>query len=217
MSEKIKQEDDKATIMAQKEKATPTAKSTAKKRKIQKPRAIADSEPEMSSEDDFDPDDGGSPTPASKRRRTELTFAESAAVTAVKSPPTTRATRRKSLSGPATSYRDPSPSPSDIDVRNSVGVRPSDIPFDELLYEHGVRHYDEPLLGRQEIVRSNPAALIPDIIKRGGGPRRQPGETLGRIHDKVREKMQRKNVQYAQEETFKNIAAQSVSDEQETN
>jgi hypothetical protein len=216
ISEKIKYED-----IAAKEKPTPTpAKSTAKKRALKKPKVVVDSEQEMSSQDEFDPneDNRTCPTLASKRRRTELSFAESAAATAIKSPPATRATRRKSLPGPDRSYREPSPSLSDIDIRNSVGVQPSDRPFDELLYEQGVRHYDEPLLGRQQPVISNPVACIPAIIARGGAPRRQPGETLARIQEQVRDRAQwmEDNVKYAQEETIRNLEEQRVSAEKET-
>jgi hypothetical protein len=220
MSEEIKHED-----IAAKQKPTPAAKSTAKKRAPKRPKVV-DSDPEVSSEDEFDPDDGGSPI-AKKRRRTELTFAESAAATAaLKSPPPRRATRGKSLPDPATSQRERSPSLSEADIRKSVGVRPSEISFeemlrprdriDELMCAHGVGHYDEHLLGRQQPVVSNPVALIPPIIQRGGAPVRQPGETYARLQEQVRAKLVKDRVQYAQEETARSREEQIVSDERET-
>jgi hypothetical protein len=227
MSVEIKREDAKAVIAEQKERAKATPKSTAQKRKIKKPKAVADNEREMSSEDEFDPNDRVSPTPASKRRRTELTFAESAAATAVKSLPATRATCRKSLPGPGPSYREPSPSPSDlIDARKSVGTRFADIPFDQQihghidqqLYKNAVSGYDEPLLGRQNPVMSNPVAVIPARIKRGANPRRQPDETEEGLQNQVRENMQnmqKENADRAMEETLRNIQEQRVSDKQE--
>ena len=208
-------------MVDQKERAKATPKSTAQKRKIKKPKVVADNEPEMSSEGEFDLDDRGSPTPASKRRRTELTFAESAAATAVKSPPATRATRRKSLPGPRPSYREPSPSPSDLVVaRKSVGTRFADIPWkdqvnDQLLYDNVVAPYDEPLLGRRDPVMSNPVAVIPARVKRGGLPRVQPGETQERLQNKARERLQKdqkENGDRAQEETHRSIEEQRVSD-----
>jgi hypothetical protein len=224
MIEEIKHED-----IAAKPKPTPPAKSTAKKRALKTPKVV-DSDPEMSSEDDFDPENDGSPV-AKKRRCTELTFAESAAATAaLKSPPPRRATRGKSLPDPATPHRERSPSLSEADIRKSVGVRPSEISFeemlrprdriDELMRAHGVGHYDEHLLARQQPVTSNPVALIPPIIERGGAPRRQPDETYARIQEQVRAKLSGKEVEdhvkYAQEETARNLAEQKVSDERET-
>jgi hypothetical protein len=220
MIEEIEHED-----IAAKQKPTPPAKSTAKKRALKKPKVVG-SDPEMSSEDDFDPEDDGSPV-AKKRRRTELTFAESAATNAMlKSPPARRATRSKSLPEPATSERERSPELSEADIRKYMGVRPSEIQFeemlrprdriDELMREHGVGHYDEHLLCRQQPVMSSPAALIPPIIQRGGAPRRQPGETYARLQEQVRAKLAQDRVRYAQEETARNREEQIVSDERET-
>ncbi|CAN9233384.1 unnamed protein product [Alternaria alternata] len=151
-------------------------KSSAKKRAIKKKAPL--DETEESSEDEFEPDDT-SPTPSKRRRtgrrRSELTFAESALATALRTPPATRATR-KSL--PAPTHRAPSSPASDPgNAGTSVGYGPSgflssEFMGDKDLYDVGIKPYkDQPLLARREPVISNPANRIPDIIKRGGKPR----------------------------------------------
>ncbi|CAN9096865.1 unnamed protein product [Alternaria alternata] len=142
-------------------------KSSAKKRAIKKKAPL--DETEESSEDEFEPDDT-SPTPSKRRRRSELTFAESALATALRTPPATRATR-KSL--PAPTHRAPSSPASDPgNAGTSVGYGPSgflssEFMGDKDLYDVGIKPYkDQPLLARREPVISNPANRIPDIIKR---------------------------------------------------
>lgn len=197
------------------EAVSSTQKSSAKKRAIRKKPVVLDSEvDELSSEDDFEPDDH-SPTP-SKKRRTELTFAESALATATRTPPATRATRRSTT---APTYHDPlSPhsDPVDGSVRSggrSNGYLGGEYKGDEGLYEVAIGPYDEPLLSRQNPVLSNPASRIPDIIKRGGAPRPQ-GETYKYIQKHLRDKMQSDQTGgTAQEETVASLADQSVSNE----
>ncbi|KAI4950182.1 hypothetical protein J4E91_004838 [Alternaria rosae] len=200
---------------APKEAVSSTQKSSAKKRATRKKPVVLDSEvDELSSEDDFEPDDH-SPTP-SKKRRTELTFAESALATATRTPPATRATRRPTT---APTYRDPSsPHPDLVDgaVRSggrSNGHLGGEYKGDEGLYDVAIGPYDEPLLSRQNPVLSNPASRIPDIIKRGGVPRPQ-GETYKYIQKYLRDKMQSDQTgETAQEETVASLADQSVSNE----
>lgn len=191
-------------------------KSSAKKRAIKKKAPL--DETEESSEDEFEPDDT-SPT-LSKRRRTgrrrsELTFAESALATALRTPPATRATR-KSL--PAPTHRAPSSPASDPgNAGTSIGYGPSgflssDFMGDKDLYDVGIKPYkDQPLLARWEPVISNPANRIPDIIKRGGKPR-PSNQTYHNIQKKLRAKLQQNQVHETdQDETVAHAAEQSVS------
>ena len=184
--------------------APSTKKSTSKKGSAKKKRRTEDSETEDSSEDNFQPDDM-TPTP-SKRRRGELTFAESALATAGRTPPTTRASR-KSIPQEAVSLSAP---PNVVDPRASVGHRLSEI--HNPLYQHAVQGYDEPLLGRRVPVMSNPAANIPAIIKRGGQPRPSVNDIRQNIQDKVREQMQKaKGPGFAYEESTSDMAVHRVS------
>jgi len=184
--------------------APSTRKSTAKKGPAKKKRRTEDSETEDSSVDNFRPDNM-TPTP-SKRRRGELTFAESALATAGRTPPTTRASR-KSIPQEAASL---SASPSVVDPRASVRHGPSEIR--DPLYQHAVQGYDEPLLGRRVPVMSNPAANIPAIIKRGGQPRPSVNDIHRNIQDRVREQMQKANGPgLAHEESTADLAVHRVS------
>ncbi|CAE7211642.1 hypothetical protein PTNB73_09017 [Pyrenophora teres f. teres] len=165
-------------------KAPPAGKSTNKKKSsVNKKRRAEDSTTEDSSEDNFEPDHV-TPTP-SKRRRSELTFAESALATAGRTPPATRASCKSAAQEATLLPALPNP----VGLRASVVDGPSRIR--DLLYQHGVERYDEPLLGRREPVLSNPVANIPAIIKRGGKPRPSADEIYQNIQDKLREKMQK--------------------------
>jgi hypothetical protein len=191
-------------------------KSSAKKRAIKKKAPL--DETEESSEDEFEPDDT-SPTPSKRRRtgrrRPELTFAESALATALRTPPATRATR-KSL--PAPTHRAPSSPASDPgNAGTSVGYGPSgflssDFMGDKDLYNAGIKPYkDQPLLARREPVNSNPANRIPDIIKRGGKPR-PSNQTYHNIQKSLRAKLQQNQVHETdQDEAVAHTAEQSVS------
>ncbi|KAI4606997.1 hypothetical protein J4E83_009752 [Alternaria metachromatica] len=216
-SEEKKEDEVKAeegeVVSAPKETTASAQKSSAKKRSIRKKPVVLDSEvDELSSEDDFEPDDH-SPTP-SKKRKTELTFAESALATATRTPPATRATRRSTT---APTYQDP-PSPHSDPVDGSVrsggrsnGYLGGDYKGDPDLYDAAIGPYDEPLLSRQNPVLSNPASRIPEIIKRGGVPRPQ-GETYKYIQKHLREKMGLEQTgETTGEETVASLAEQSVS------
>ncbi|KAH8636986.1 hypothetical protein IG631_08821 [Alternaria alternata] len=190
-------------------------KSSAKKRAIKKKAPL--DETEESSEDEFEPDDT-SPTPSKRRRtgrrRSELTFAESALATALRTPPATRATR-KSL--PAPTHRAPSSPVSDPgNAGTSVGYGPSgflssDFMGDKDLYDVGIKPYkDQPLLARREPVISNPAKRIPDIIKRGGKSR-PSNQTYHNIQKKLRAKLQQNQAHETdQDETIAHTAEQSA-------
>ncbi|KAF1832488.1 hypothetical protein BDW02DRAFT_423475 [Decorospora gaudefroyi] len=210
MVDESKNGDGEAGKMTEKEKATPIPKSTAKKRAINMKASAVDGEPDVSSEDDFEPDDI-SPTP-SKRPRTDLTFAESALATAARTPPTTRATRRKSLpAGPAASNRDLSPARSDpINPRSSKETRPGGLAPMDLLYQAAVEGYDEPLLGRRQPVMSNPVAEIPTFP-----PRRSVAEMQKLIQEKTLRKVQEKHLAKVQEEALNNDDAQWAMAEKE--
>ncbi|CAN9089170.1 unnamed protein product [Alternaria alternata] len=193
-------------------------KSSAKKRAIKKKAPL--DETEESSEDEFEPDDT-SPTPSKRRRtgrrRSELTFAESALATALRTPPATRATR-KSL--PAPTHRAPSSPASDPgNAGTSVGYGPSgflssEFMGDKDLYDVGIKPYkDQPLLARREPVISNPANRIPDIIKRGGKPR-PSNQTYHNIQKKLRAKLQQNQVHETdQDETVAHAAEQSKAEQ----
>ncbi|CAN9088866.1 unnamed protein product [Alternaria alternata] len=193
-------------------------KSSAKKRAIKKKAPL--DETEESSEDEFEPDDT-SPTPSKRRRtgrrRSELTFAESALATALRTPPATRATR-KSL--PAPTHRAPSSPASDPgNAGTSVGYGPSGFLSSEFmgdndLYDVGIKPYkDQPLLARREPVISNPANRIPDIIKRGGKPR-PSNQTYHNIQKKLRAKLQQNQVHETdQDETVAHAAEQSKAEQ----
>lgn len=188
------------------ETATPARNSTAKKHAAKKKRRAEDTQVEDSPEEDFEPENT-SPTP-SKRRRAELTFAQSALATAIRAPPATRASRK------ACQQEHPNlTAPSGIlGLPASVGYEPSELQRTDLLYQHAVVGYDEPLLGRRELVMSNPVAMIPAIVKRGGQPRPSADEIHQNIQDKVREKMQRNLVHgAANERPTSNLDMQRVS------
>ncbi|OAG13730.1 hypothetical protein CC77DRAFT_1067667 [Alternaria alternata] len=193
-------------------------KSSAKKRAIKKKAPL--DETEESSEDEFEPDDT-SPTPSKRRRtgrrRSELTFAESALATALRTPPATRATR-KSL--PAPTHRAPSfPASDPGNAGTSVGYGPSgflssDFMGDKDLYNAGIKPYkDQPLLARREPVNSNPANRIPDIIKRGGKPR-PSNQTYHNIQKSLRAKLQQNQVHETdQDEIVAHTAGQSKAEQ----
>ncbi|RYN46645.1 hypothetical protein AA0114_g8235 [Alternaria tenuissima] len=193
-------------------------KSSAKKRAIKKKAPL--DETEESSEDEFEPDDT-SPTPSKRRRtgrrRSELTFAESALATALRTPPATRATR-KSL--PAPTHRAPSSPVSDPgNAGTSVGYGPSgflssDFMGDKDLYDVGIKPYkDQPLLARREPVISNPANRIPDIIKRGGKSR-PSNQTYHNIQKKLRAKLQQNQAHETdQDATVAHTAEQSKAEQ----
>ncbi|KAG9189184.1 hypothetical protein G6011_06052 [Alternaria panax] len=183
------------------EAAKVTSKSSAKKRSTKKKAPIVETEAEGSSEDDFELN-GASPTPSKRRRtgrrRSELTFAESALATALRTPPATRATR-KSLPTP-TYQAPPSPDSDPANATTSVGFMQGGFPdngfkIDQDLYDIGIKPYrDQPLLARREPVMSSPASRIPSIIKRGGKPRAE-GQTYRNIQARLRAKMHQKQAQ----------------------
>ncbi|KAG9380230.1 hypothetical protein A1F94_009125 [Pyrenophora tritici-repentis] len=162
---------------------SPTKKSTDKKTLANKKRRAQDSVSEDSSEDNFEPDHA-TPTP-SKRRRSELTFAESALATAGRAPPTTRASRKS-----APQEHTPLSAPPNL-ADPSASVVPKSGRIHELMRQHGVEHYDEHLLGRREPILSNPAPRIPAIIKRDGKPRPSADDIYPNIQTKLRERMQK--------------------------
>lgn len=215
--DKVEEQEEESSLTTE-EPAPVAQKSSGKKRAIKKQALVVDSEAEESSEDDFEPDDT-SPTPSKRRRtgrrRSELTFAESALATALPAPPATRATR-KSL--PAPTYRAPSsPGSNPVNAGTSVGYRPngflgSDFEGDKDLFDVGIKPYkDQPLLARREPVRLNPAGRIPDIIKRGGQPRAE-NQTYENIQARLRANMQQNQAhETVQEETVAHLAEQSVS------
>jgi hypothetical protein len=209
--DEIKGEEGDAETTVVKENAIPTRKSTVKKRAIKKKLQFSDSELEESSQDDFEPDET-SPTP-SRRRRTELTFTESALATAVRTPPATRAMRKSLRTEPASPYRVPSVCSGTVDLQPSIGHRPSEFSYGDILHQFCVQGYDEPLLGRREPVMSNPVAAIPDIVKRGGTPRVSAKEIQRRIQEKTLKRVQENNLTKVQEESLNNNAAQRVSHE----
>ncbi|KAL1801242.1 hypothetical protein ACET3X_001584 [Alternaria dauci] len=206
----------KEATPANKEATPASLKSSAKKRAIKKKAAVVETEAEESSGDDFEPDNT-SPTPSKRRRtgrrRSELTFAESALATALPAPPATRATR-KSL--PASTYQAPSPPGSDPGNAGTAMGRKlgkplgSDFEGDKDLYDVGIAPYkSEPLLARREPIMSNPASRIPDIIKRGGQPRAR-NQTYDNIQAKLREKLQQNQAsEIGQDETEAHMAEQS--------
>jgi hypothetical protein len=215
--DKVEEQEEESSLTTE-EPAPVAQKSSGKKRAIKKQALVVDSEAEESSEDNFEPD-GTSPTPSKRRRtgrrRSELTFAESALATALPAPPATRATR-KSL--PAPTYRAPlSPGSNPVNAGTSVGYRPngflgSDFEGDKDLFDVGIKPYkDQPLLARREPVRLNPAGRIPDIIKRGGQPRAE-NQTYENIQARLRANMQQNQAhETVQEETVAHLAEQSVS------
>jgi hypothetical protein len=208
----VVEEEQEEVNSATKETVLTTQKSSAKKRPIKKRPVVVDSEMDESSEDNFEPDDH-SPTPG-KKRRTELTFAESALATATRTPPATRATRR-SLTAPV--YRAPSsPPPDTVNAESSNGFRSNgylggEYKGDKDLYDVAIGPYNEPLLGRREPVLSNPACKIPDIIKRGGKPRPE-GRTWESIDKDLQAKLRTTQPgEAAQEEAVALAHEQSVS------
>ncbi|RAR12317.1 hypothetical protein DDE82_000027 [Stemphylium lycopersici] len=203
----LEKEQDEDTFATEKESARDTLKSASRKRAMKRPR-VEDCGPGKveSSEDEFDPDNT-SPTP-SKRRRTNLSFAESALATALRTPPATRARRKPPNTSPTHS---PAPSaPLDIvKPRTSVVRTPSEHPLSDLLYRNAVQGYDEPLLGRREPIMSDPVIHIPAIIKRGGKPRSSAEQVYANIQSKLAEKMQQKRgLEIAQEGKSDTLAAQ---------
>ncbi|RYO65012.1 hypothetical protein AA0113_g5604 [Alternaria arborescens] len=216
IGDKVENEEDPSPMKIEITPAMP--KSSAKKRAIKKKAPLG--ETEESSEDEFEPDDT-SPTPSKRRRtgrrRSELTFAESALATALRTPPATRATR-KSL--PAPTHRAPSsPASEPGNTGTSIGYGPSgflssDFMGDKDLYDVGIKPYkDQPLLARREPVISNPANRIPDIIKRAGKPR-PSNQTYHNIQKKLRAKLQQNQVHEAdQDETVAHTTEQSKAEQ----
>ncbi|CAN9125081.1 unnamed protein product [Alternaria sp. RS040] len=216
IGEKVEDEEGPSPMKIETTPAMP--KSSAKKRAFKKKAPL--DETEESSEDEFEPDDT-SPTPSKRRRtgrrRSELTFAESALATALRTPPATRATRKPL---PAPTQRAPSSPASDPgNAGTSVGYGPSrflssDFMGDKDLYDVGIKPYkDQPLLARWEPVISNPANRIPDIIKRGGKPR-PSNQTYHNIQKKLRAKLQQHQVHETdQDETVAHAAEQSKAEQ----
>ncbi|KAF1938932.1 hypothetical protein EJ02DRAFT_457438 [Clathrospora elynae] len=204
-----KEVDDEAKSIAEEQDALiPVARD--KKRASRKKPRVQDSGLEESTEDDFEPD-LSSPI-SSKRRRTALTFAESALATATRTPPATRAARRPHATGPTPLCRAPLSARSDTDdPQTSIGYRPSEPVYTDILYENGIKGYDEPLLGRHELVMSNPIAMIPAIVKRNGKRLATPEEIHKEIQDKTRQRMQDQTRKRLQEESFKYITTQRAS------
>ncbi|EOA88133.1 uncharacterized protein SETTUDRAFT_108172 [Exserohilum turcica Et28A] len=167
--------------------APPASKSTkAKKRAMKKPR-VEDSDVEESSGDEFEPDDA-SPT-RSKFRRMNLSFAESALATALRTPPSTRAARRLNA---APVCEEPSPTTATaetFDHQITAHYTPPEHLRNDILYQQAIQGYNEPLLGRREPVLSNPVAHIPAIVQRGGQPRPSAEEIYGNIQAKLPEKL----------------------------
>lgn len=196
-----------------KEKAAPapaprsmvgTERAAQKKRKV--PDIISEGSPSSSLDNDDEDFELGrtSPTP-SKRRRTGLGLG-----TASTSPATTsrRAPRKPLL--PAMplprSVSHPSITREPRNASSSMTSGPIGLTEGDILYEFGVKGYDEPLLGRREPVVSNPVIKIPDIVKRNFKPRPTADEIQRNIQKHTLKKMQEMH-----EERLKQIAAQRVN------
>jgi hypothetical protein len=195
-----------SSVMEEKELSVFVPRSRTRKRPVRK-SCIDESEPEESS-DEFEPDHA-SPT-SGKRRRTLLSFAESALATAVRAPPATRAARRVDTE---TIYQAPPSAPPEPAVLQSpVAHVPDEHVRDDMLYQQAIHGYDEPLLGRREPVMCNPIARIPAIIRRGGQPRPSAQDIYNSIQDKLPERLYKlKDLDLVPDAAITSMAARNVS------
>jgi hypothetical protein len=207
--EEAKKEDgEEEEASKSKEKMRVTKPAAGKKRAVKKPKAQESEADEASSEDEFDPGNT-SPTPSKRRGAKSLTFAESALATATRTPPATRASRKF-----AQTYRAPSLSSESVDPQTSPPHQLSNLEPTDLLYQFGVKGYDEPLLGRREPVMSSPVALLPKSMDPSATPRATADEHYQKIQAKTLEKLQARqkgNLAMAQEQAMNEIPAQRVS------
>ncbi|KAJ4377992.1 hypothetical protein N0V83_000822 [Neocucurbitaria cava] len=197
-----------------KEKVAPAPRSmVGTERAAQKKRNVPDTISEGSPSSSLDNDDEDfelgrtSPTP-SKRRRTGLDLG-----TTRTSPVTTsrRAPRKPLL--PAMplprSVSHPSITREPRNASSSMTSGPISLTEGDILYEFGVKGYDEPLLGRREPVVSNPVIKIPGIVKRNFKPRPTAHEIQRNIQKHTLKKMH--EMHELHEERSKHIAAQRVN------
>jgi hypothetical protein len=207
--EEMKKEDIEGEARKNKEKTEAAKPAAGKKRAVKKLKAQKSEEGEESSEDEFDPEDT-SPTPSKRRGAKSLTFAESALATAIRTPPATRASRKS-----AQTYRAPSSSSESVNPQSSSPPQQlSNLEPTDLLYQFGVKGYDEPLLGRREPVMSSPVALLPRNMDQSATPRATADEHYQKIQEKTMEKLQAKrteNLAMVQEQAMNNSTAQRVS------